>query len=85
MALDKYLLDLLVCPDTKEKLALADAAQLGRLNRAIEEGTVKNKAGQPVRAVLTAALFRVDGRVAYPVQDNIPVLLPDEAITLDAP
>ena len=85
MALDKYLLDLLVCPDTKEKLALADAAQLGRLNRAIEEGTVKNKAGQPIRAVLSAALVRVDGRVAYPVQDNIPVLLPDEAITLDAP
>ena len=84
MALDKYLLDLLVCPDTKEKLALADAAQLGRLNRAIEEGTVKNKAGQPVRAALSAALVRVDGRVAYPVQDNIPVLLPDEAISLDA-
>jgi len=84
MALDKYLLDLLVCPDTKEKLALADAAQLGRLNRAIEEGTVKNKAGQPVRAVLSAALVRVDGRVAYPVQDSIPVLLPDEAISLDA-
>jgi uncharacterized protein YbaR (Trm112 family) len=83
MALDKYLLDLLVCPDTKEKLALADTAQLGRLNQAIEEGSLKNKVGQPVRQALTAALVRVDGRVAYPVLDDIPVLLPDEAIPLD--
>lgn len=83
MPLDKYLLDLLVCPDTKEKLALADTAQLGRLNQAIEEGALKNKVGQPVRQALTAALVRVDGRIAYPVLDDIPVLLPDEAIPLD--
>ncbi|MDT8340786.1 MAG: hypothetical protein RQ751_04670 [Longimicrobiales bacterium] len=81
--LDVELLDILVCPQTKQPLRLADEATLARLNRAALDGALKNRAGEVVRAPLDAGLLREDGRVLYPVRDGIPVMLLDEAIEVD--
>lgn len=79
---DQELLDILVCPETKQPVRLADDAALGRLNAAIREGGVTNQGGQAVSEEVSEALVREDGRVAYPVRDDIPIMLIDEAIPL---
>jgi len=82
MTVDQELLDILVCPETKQPVRLAGAEILDRLNRAIEAGTVTNRGGQPVTTRVDEGLVREDGRFLYPVQDDIPVMLIDEAIPL---
>jgi uncharacterized protein YbaR (Trm112 family) len=81
--IDKELLAILVCPDTRRPLRLADDQLLDRLNEAIAAGRVSNRGGQPVGQPLAAGLVREDGGVVYPIVDEIPVLLVDEAIPLD--
>lgn len=79
------LLDILVCPETKQPLRLADEALLSRLNSAISAGTLENRAGATVRAPLDAGLLREDGEILYPIRDDIPILLLDEAIPTGPP
>lgn len=83
MALDDVLLDLLVCPETREKLALADAGLVAKLNAAITAGRLKNKRGVVVKGPLEGGLVRPDGKVLYAIQEDIPNLLVDDAISLD--
>ncbi len=82
---DPVLLEILVCPETKEPLRLADARTLERINLAIQEGTLENRGGETVRQVIEEGLVREDGKVLYPVRDSIPVMLIDEAIPLEEP
>jgi uncharacterized protein len=77
------LLDILVCPDTKEPVRLADAGFLARVNEAVSSGKLRTRGGEPVREPLDEALVREDGRVLYPVRDGIPVMLIDESMLLD--
>ena len=76
------LLKLLCCPETHQSLALASSAMLETVNRKITSGELLNRSGKPVSASLTQGLLRADGKVLYPVYNDIPVMLVDEAIVL---
>ena len=80
--IDATLLDILVCPETKQPLRVADAALLAELNSAIEAGSVSNRGGVAVSDALVEALVREDGALLYPVRDDIPIMLVDESIPL---
>lgn len=77
------LLAILVCPENRTSLALADEALLRALNDAIAGGRLKNKAGDTVSEKLVGALVRHDRSVAYPIVDRIPILLVDAGIPLE--
>jgi uncharacterized protein YbaR (Trm112 family) len=77
---DQSLLDILVCPETKQPLRVADAALIDRVNASVESGSLKSRGGEVVKEPLTEGLVREDGTVLYPVRDGIPIMLIDEAI-----
>jgi uncharacterized protein YbaR (Trm112 family) len=78
------LLKILVCPETREPVAEADATLIHTLNQKITAGQLRNRAGQPVKEALDGGLVREDGRVLYPIRGKIPVMLIDEAIALES-
>jgi len=79
---DKELVEILACPETRQAVKLAEAAMLEQVNKAVAAGTCKNKGGEAVKTPLEAGLVRADGKALYPVRDDIPVMLIDEAILL---
>jgi uncharacterized protein YbaR (Trm112 family) len=76
------LLEILVCPETRQPVRLAPADLLARLNERIRAGGLRNRGGGPVEKPLEEGLVREDGRVLYPVEDSTPVMLVDESIEL---
>jgi uncharacterized protein YbaR (Trm112 family) len=81
--IDEEFLETLVCPQNRMPLHLADARLMAKLNRAIAAGRISNEAGRPVEDSLQAGLVRKDRTLLYPIMDDIPVLLAEEAIALD--
>jgi len=76
------LIAILICPETKQPVAAATAAQLAAVNATIRAGNAYNRAGARIENELAEALVRQDGRVLYPVEDSIPVMLVEESIAL---
>lgn len=77
------LLSILCCPETKQELNLAEEALIERLNQSISKKALKNRAGETVEQSLESGLVRKDGKFLYPVRSDIPVMLVDEAISLE--
>lgn len=81
--LDKDLLAILCCPDTKQNVTLADDSLIQKLNAAIGRSELKNKAKKNVTEKLDGGLIRADNKILYPVREDIPVMLIDEGIPLE--
>ncbi|KMQ51573.1 Protein YcaR in KDO2-Lipid A biosynthesis cluster [Chitinispirillum alkaliphilum] len=81
--IDKELLDILCCPETKQDLTLIEGEKVAEINSRIKEGKVKNRAGETVKEKIDSALLREDKKVLYPVREDIPIMLIDEAIPCD--
>jgi uncharacterized protein YbaR (Trm112 family) len=77
------LLKLLVCPQTRKPVRVADAELLARVNDRIARKEIQTRDGRRVEEPLEEALVREDGAVLYPVRDGIPVMLIGESIVLE--
>jgi uncharacterized protein YbaR (Trm112 family) len=80
---DKDLLAILCCPETKLDVSLADDALISKVNDAVNRGVLKNKAQKPVTELLDGGLIRSDRKILYPIREDIPVMLIEEGIPLD--
>jgi uncharacterized protein YbaR (Trm112 family) len=80
--IDPELIEILCCPETHQPVREAEPSVIERLNAQVAAGTLKNRAGQVVTAKLDGGLVRADGKVLYPIRDDIPVMLVEEAIPL---
>ena len=81
--IDQDLLDILACPENKTPVTLADQSLIDAINSAIEKGEVTNRGGQKAEETIYGGLVREDGAYLYPIQDDIPIMLIDEAIPLE--
>ncbi len=81
--LEPELLRILVCPETKQSLALLDRDTLAELNARIQRSSLLNRGGGKITEVIEAALVREDRLFAYPIRKDIPIMLIDEAVALN--
>ncbi len=80
--IDAELLKILCCPETHQPLKPADPALVQKLNELIQAGQLQNRAGKAITQPCDGGLVRQDGQVLYPIRQNIPILLINEAIPL---
>lgn len=80
---DPEFLAILACPEDKSPLKMAPLDLVQRLNEKITTTKVLNRGGDRVSEAIDAGLVREDGLYLYPVRDEIPILLIEEAIALE--
>lgn len=82
MPVSQELLEILVCPETKQPVAPASEEVLSKINTRIASGELRNRGGEPVAEPIAEGLLREDGRILYVVDDGIPVMLIEESIEI---
>lgn len=73
--MNAQLLDILCCPTSKAPLRLLRADELDAVNRVLATR-------RPGQAPLAAGLVTRDRRTVYRIEDDIPVMLADEALAV---
>jgi len=80
--MDKTLLDILVCPKTKEKLIIADAGTIDKINKDITNKKCKNINGESVTETIKEGLLAPQSKVLYIIKDDIPMLIYEGGIII---
>ena len=80
--LNNDLLDLLVCPETKQDLSLANESSVEHLNEKIDARELRFVNDSLIEENLDGLLVRSDGLIGYGIFENIPNLLIAEGISL---
>jgi uncharacterized protein YbaR (Trm112 family) len=83
-ALEPWLLEVLCCPESHQKLCLGTAAQIELFNAGVASGRWRTRDGRPVEQNVEGLLIREDGVWAYVIREGLPVLLVDEAVAWNA-
>lgn len=83
MPIQKELLEVLVCPVTKQPLQLLSDEQLATLNQQIAKGSVTNSGGARVESPFTEGLITTDSKTIYRIDDGIPIMLAEEGIATE--
>jgi len=83
MPIDNELLEILVCPESRQTVKLAPAQLLERLNTEIDAARLRNRGGDVVEKHIEEGLLREDGKILYIIDDSIPIMLIDQSITIE--
>ncbi len=76
------LVGMLLCPETRQRVTVADDALVEGINAEIHGGGLRNRGGEIVSEPLEGGLLREDGEYLYPVRQGVPVMLVEEAIQI---
>ncbi len=82
MPLSDAILRILVCPENKTSLSMAEPSLVERLNKDIEQGKAKTRDGDLVKEKIDSGLVREDRKFLYPIRQDIPVMMVGEAIVI---
>tara|TARA_B100000929_G_scaffold120344_1_gene95376 strand:- start:465 stop:722 length:258 start_codon:yes stop_codon:yes gene_type:complete len=80
--MDPNLLNIICCPVTREKLSIATSKQLEFINAEIANSTLKKLDGSIAEKPQSKALINATKTLLYPIEEDIPILLENEAIEL---
>ena len=78
--MDPNLLNIICCPVTRGKLSTATPEQLALINAAIANSTLKKLDGSIAEKPQSKALINATKTLLYPIEEDIPILLENEAI-----
>jgi len=81
--MDQELLELLVCPKTKQKLVLLPDNLLKEINAKITKKEIKNIGNELITKQADEALLEPNSKVVYFIIDHIPILIFEDAYLLE--
>ena len=80
--MDEKLLEIMCCPETHQPLAKAGAELIDDLNKRIQAGTLVDRVDEKITEPIDGGLIREDGKIMFPIRQDIPVMLIDQGIPL---